>query len=129
MHDLYVLIIMNIFAIPCIQSSMGGNQQRASIDSARQRMLTAARAFFRPEFLNRLDDIVTFDPLTEQQLVGIARLLAGELNERLAPKNVSLKVTDAALKLAVLSAYDPVYGARPLRRWLVRSGGRRALAT
>jgi hypothetical protein len=73
---------------------------------------------FPPEFLNRLDDIVCFDPLAKGQLVGVARLMAAELNDRLAPKNISLAMTDAALEYAVASSFDPAYGARPLRRWL-----------
>ena len=93
--------------------------QGSSPAAARERMLAAARAHFRPEFLNRLDAIVAFEPLSPTQLVGVARLMAAELGARLAPKNISLRVTEAALKLAVQQAYDPVYGARPIRRWLV----------
>jgi ATP-dependent Clp protease ATP-binding subunit ClpB len=59
-----------------------------------------------------------FDPLSQYQLLGVARLLASELNSRLAPKNITLEMTDAALTYAVAQAYDPAYGARPLRRWL-----------
>lgn len=81
-------------------------------------VLLQVKKFFRPEFLNRLDDIVTFDPLSQDQLLGVARLMAEELNVRLAPKNITLSCTDAALHYAVSQAYDPSYGARPLRRWL-----------
>ena len=98
--------------------------QGSSPAAARERMLAAARAHFRPEFLNRLDAIVAFEPLSPTQLVGVARLMAAELGERLAPKNISLRVTEAALKLAVQQAYDPVYGARPIRRWLVSARSR-----
>ena len=73
---------------------------------------------FPPEFLNRLDDIVCFDPLAKGHLIGVARLMAEELNERLAPKNTNLCMTDAALEYAVACSYEPAYGARPLRRWL-----------
>jgi ATP-dependent Clp protease ATP-binding subunit ClpB len=73
---------------------------------------------FPPEFLNRLDDIVCFDPLAKGQLIGVARLMAQELNDRLAPKNITLAMTDAALEYAVAASYEPAYGARPLRRWL-----------
>ncbi|GAX82249.1 hypothetical protein CEUSTIGMA_g9677.t1 [Chlamydomonas eustigma] len=109
--------------------SRGGSQQKQGFThhtdghystSSREHMLEAARSFFRPEFLNRLDDIVTFEPLAEDQLVSITRLLAEELNTRLQPKNITLAVSDAALRLAVEQAYDPSYGARPLRRWLER---------
>lgn len=61
---------------------------------------------------------MVFDPLSSHQLLGVARLMAGELNERLAPKNITLTATDAALHFAVSQAYEPAYGARPLRRWL-----------
>ncbi|KAG1661522.1 hypothetical protein FOA52_000032 [Chlamydomonas sp. UWO 241] len=90
----------------------------AAREAVRQQVLAAARGFFRPELLNRLDDIVVFDPLTEDQLTGVARLLAAELNARLSPKNVSLTLTDAALRRATAASYNPSYGARPLRRWL-----------
>lgn len=74
----------------------------------------AAVCFFPP----RLDDVVVFDPLSSHQLLGVARLMAHELNDRLAPKNITLQATDAALHYAVSQAYEPAYGARPLRRWL-----------
>ncbi len=86
--------------------------------AAKQECLAAAKRFFRPEFLNRLDDIVVFEPLQPQQLLGIARLLGRELATRLAPRNIGLEFTDDALSYAVQQAYDPVYGARPLRRWM-----------
>jgi len=76
------------------------------------------KKFFRPEFLNRLDDMVVFEPLSAHQLLGVARLMANELNERLQPKNITLQMTDTALQHAVAQAYEPSYGARPLRRWL-----------
>lgn len=75
----------------------------------------------RAELLNRLDDVVVFDPLSSQQLLGVARLMASELDARLAPRNISLSISDAALGHAVASAYEPAYGARPLRRWLEHS--------
>jgi ATP-dependent Clp protease ATP-binding subunit ClpB len=89
-----------------------------SVAAAKELAVGAVRKHFPPEFLNRLDDIVCFDPLARQQLLGVARLMASELNDRLAPKNISLTMTDAALEAAVNASYDPAYGARPLRRWL-----------
>lgn len=59
------------------------------------------KKFFRPEFLNRLDDVVVFEPLSAHQLLGVARLMADELNDRLKPKNITLKMTDNALQYAV----------------------------
>lgn len=64
-------------------------------------MLQQVKKFFRPEFLNRLDDIVVFEPLSSHQLLGVARLMAEELNERLHPKNITLTMTDSALQYAV----------------------------
>lgn len=74
---------------------------------------------FRPEFLNRLDELVIFDPLSRQQLRAVACMLSQELGQRLAARNVTMKMTDAALDFAVAESYDHCYGARPLRRWLV----------
>jgi ATP-dependent Clp protease ATP-binding subunit ClpB len=105
----------------------GGGQQPAAPPSgvcpalaaaAREAVMGAVKRHFRPEFINRLDDIVVFEPLSRQQLLGVARLLSAELDGRLAPRNISLKLTDAALAHAVAAAYDPAFGARPLRRWL-----------
>ncbi|KDD73265.1 AAA+ ATPase, partial [Helicosporidium sp. ATCC 50920] len=81
----------------------------------------AVRRHFRPEFLNRIDETVVFDPLSPPQLRGIARLQAAEIGDRLRERGVSLVLTDAALDFAVQQAFDPVYGARPLRRWLERA--------
>ncbi|KIY99611.1 Chaperone protein clpB [Monoraphidium neglectum] len=86
--------------------------------AAKELALGAVKRHFPPEFLNRLDDIVCFDPLAKGQLIGVARLMAQELNDRLAPKNITLAMTDAALEYAVAASYEPAYGARPLRRWL-----------
>ena len=86
--------------------------------AARESVLAAVRRFFRPEFLNRLDDIVVFEPLRPEQLVDIARLMGNELAARLTPRNITLTFTEPALQFAVSHAYDPAYGARPLRRWM-----------
>ncbi|GLC35085.1 hypothetical protein PLESTM_000277900 [Pleodorina starrii] len=99
----------------------GGGAATAAADpygQVRQAVLSEVRRFFRPEFVNRLDDIVLFEPLQEGQLVAIASLLAKELAARLAPHNIGLSFTPAALSYAVQQAYDPMHGARPLRRWL-----------
>jgi hypothetical protein len=85
---------------------------------AKQAAIDAAKRHFRPEFLNRLDDIVVFEPLSKQQLLYVAQAQVAGLQSRLKPRNISLRLSDAALAFAVASAYDPQYGARPLRRWL-----------
>ena len=76
------------------------------------------RTHFRPEFLNRLDEIIMFKPLTKENINGIIDLLLKELNERLHDRRITVKLTDAAKDFAVDSAYDPIYGARPLKRYI-----------
>ncbi len=82
-----------------------------------------AKRHFRPEFLNRIDEIVVFDPLTRQQLVQVARLRAAELGALLLERGVQLAVSEAALRRVVSAAYDPAYGARPVRRYIEKQLG------
>ena len=76
------------------------------------------KAHFRPEFLNRLDETILFKPLTKENIGGIVDLLIEDLNRRLADKELSLELTDSAKRFVVDHGYDPVYGARPLKRYL-----------
>ena len=76
------------------------------------------RAHFRPEFLNRLDEMVLFKPLTKSNIGGIINLLIADVNKRLADKELSIALTDEAKAFIVENGYDPVYGARPLKRYL-----------
>ncbi len=80
----------------------------------------ALREFFRPEFLNRIDEIIVFEPLTQAELEQIVDLLANEIRERLADRDVDFELTPAAKDELVREGYDPAYGARPLRRTLQR---------
>ncbi|MPZ98716.1 MAG: AAA domain-containing protein [Dehalococcoidia bacterium] len=80
----------------------------------------ALKRAFRPEFLNRLDDIVVFEPLTEPEIAQIAALIIDEVHERLAERRVDFRVTEAARAVLVKEGYDPNYGARPLRRTIER---------
>ena len=73
---------------------------------------------FRPEFLNRLDEIVFYKPLTKENVTHIIDLMVADLNRRLADKQLTVELTPAAKDYIIDSAYDPVYGARPLRRFL-----------
>lgn len=81
-------------------------------------VMEALRAHFRPEFLNRVDETVLFKPLQQAQLKAIIELLAGSLRARLADRKMGLTITDAAKSFMAAAAYDPIYGARPLRRYL-----------
>ena len=76
------------------------------------------RGHFRPEFLNRLDEIIMFKPLTKNNIGKIVDLMVRELSDRLADQELSLELTDAAKQMVVDNGYDPVYGARPLKRYL-----------
>ena len=80
----------------------------------------ALRQTFRPELLNRVDEIIVFDPLTEEDLKQIVELLLTDVRERLGDRKVDLELTEAAKAALVKEGYDPVYGARPLRRTIER---------
>ncbi len=79
------------------------------------------QASFRPEFLNRLDEIILFKPLTKDNIGGIIRLLMVDLNKRLADREISVELSPEAEQFVVDNGYDPVYGARPLKRYLQKS--------
>ncbi|MDP3427298.1 MAG: AAA family ATPase, partial [Humidesulfovibrio sp.] len=81
-------------------------------------VMDALRSHFRPEFLNRVDETVLFKPLLKPQLMAIIELLATSLRKRLAHRKMGLEITDAAKGFMAHAAYDPIYGARPLRRYL-----------
>ncbi len=87
-------------------------------DRVRDRVLSELRAHFRPEFLNRVDDIVLFKPLTVEEIKRIVDLLMRELAVRLARQRICLTLTDDARELVAREGFDPVYGARPLKRYL-----------
>jgi ATP-dependent Clp protease ATP-binding subunit ClpB len=88
---------------------------------ARRRLVTdALRAHFRPEFLNRVDEIIIFDRLTEDDLKKIVEIQLKRLSKRLEQQKITLKLSDAAKELLAREGYDPVYGARPLRRTIQR---------
>jgi ATP-dependent chaperone protein clpB len=86
--------------------------------SAQDAVMGDLRAHFRPEFLNRLDEIIMFKPLTKANIGGIIDLLVEDVNKRLEDKEISISLTDAAKQFVVDHGYDPVYGARPLKRYL-----------
>ena len=79
------------------------------------------KGHFRPEFLNRLDEIILFKPLTKESIGGIVNLLITELNERLVDRELKIELTPAAIDYVIEHAYDPVYGARPLKRFLQKN--------
>ena len=104
------------------QELLGGIQPDGSIsEDARSAVMAELRASFRPEFLNRLDEIILFKPLTKENLNGIIDILMQGLKRRLAEKTLKLEVTGSAKTLLIDRGFDPVYGARPLKRYLQSS--------
>ena len=98
---------------------LDGIQPDGSIsENARAAVMGELRRAFRPEFLNRLDEIIMFKPLTKENLSGIIDILMEGLKKRLADKTLRLEVTDAAKSLIIERGFDPIYGARPLKRYL-----------
>jgi ATP-dependent Clp protease ATP-binding subunit ClpB len=90
------------------------------LPEARELVFAELRGHFRPEFLNRIDDVVLFTPLTQEQIEQIVDLMLGELRTRLAERRITLEVSEAARRHIAVTGYDPVYGARPLHRYIAR---------
>ncbi|KAJ0527577.1 putative AAA+ ATPase domain, ATPase, AAA-type, core, Clp, repeat (R) domain, Clp ATPase [Helianthus annuus] len=95
-----------------------GLSGKTTMANAREMVMQEVRRHFKPELLNRLDEIVVFDPLSHDQLRKVARLQMKDVAARLAERGIALGVTEAALDVILSESYDPVYGARPIRRWL-----------
>ena len=90
-------------------------------EEAEKQVTEMLRLHFRPEFLNRLDEIIMFKPLTKENISGIVELLMADLNSRVADKELTIEMTDEARDLIIDRGYDPVYGARPLKRYLQKN--------
>lgn len=110
-----------------IMTSNAGSDQKSNVvgfqesdEAVKLKVHRALKELFRPEFLNRVDEIVTFDELTKPELLQIITLLLGDLTEGLKEKQISLTVSDSAKELILEKAYDKAYGARPLRRYIER---------
>ena len=89
----------------------------------RELVMSTVRGHFKPEFLNRLDDVVIFDALSTEDLTHIVDIQLASLGQRLAARRLTLDVTDAAREWLAVSGFDPLYGARPLRRLVQTSIG------
>jgi ATP-dependent Clp protease ATP-binding subunit ClpB len=114
-------------AILVLTSNLGSHILVSELDEQLKKdaVLDAVRSHFKPEFLNRLDDIVVFDPLTTAELTGIVDVQLGLLQDRLAGRRLTLEVTDAAREWLAINGFDPMYGARPLRRLIQTAIGDR----
>ncbi|MBQ8858584.1 MAG: AAA family ATPase, partial [Clostridia bacterium] len=111
-----VLILTSNLGSDIILESIGENGEIS--ESGREGVSHLLKRSFRPEFLNRLDEIVFYKPLTRENVRAIIELLLADLSRRMAEKQIAVVLTDAAKDYVVDSAYDPIYGARPLKRFL-----------
>ena len=101
------------------QYLLDGIRDDGTIDEqASDMVMEELRAHFRPEFLNRLDETILFKPLTKENITNIVDLIIADLNERLSDRSLHVRLTDAAKEHIVEEAYDPIYGARPLKRYI-----------
>ena len=99
----------------------GINEKGDIVETAEKAVMNELRASFRPEFLNRLDEIIMFKPLTPDNIGNIIHLLMADLNKRLTDRGLSVELTPQAEQFIVEKGYDPVYGARPLKRFLQKT--------
>ncbi|MFC2066552.1 ATP-dependent Clp protease ATP-binding subunit [Chloroflexota bacterium] len=104
------------FAIPKDEAK----SRKQGYESMKEKVMTEVKNLFRPEFLNRLDDIIVFHELTEEQLRKIVEFIVNDLQDRLAERKIGIKLTDKAKSWLAKEGYDPTYGARPLRRVIER---------
>ncbi|KAL0318786.1 UNVERIFIED_CONTAM: Chaperone protein ClpB1 [Sesamum angustifolium] len=112
-----VIMTSNLGAEYLLRGLMG----KCTMESARELVMQEVRKHFKPELLNRLDEVVVFDPLSHDQLRKVCRLQLKDVARRLAERGIALGVTEPALDVILAESYDPVYGARPIRRWLEKN--------
>ena len=102
------------------QAILEGMEGGASNDDVKQAVMGMVRSHFRPEFVNRVDEFVVFDGLRRDQVAAIVRLQAKRVADRLAAKKMGLELEDSAVEYLSAIGYDPVYGARPVKRAVQR---------
>ncbi len=113
-----VIMTSNIGSSDLIDSM----SEDGSIDAeVKDRVVAQLNSYFRPEFINRIDDIIVFSPLTKANIVDIIKLSLNGIKKRLADRNIELEMTDAALNFIADEAYEPQYGARPINRFLQKN--------
>ena len=110
-----ILIMTSNLGSEYILNGIEDGELTAEAQSMVDRLL---KTHFRPEFLNRIDEIVTYKPLTKEQIGSIVNLMLAGLNKRLADKQLRVTLTDAAMNAVIDQGFDPAFGARPLKRYL-----------
>jgi len=113
-----VIMTSNLGSQYLLEREQGTDEIRSE---ARELVMGQLRSHFRPEFLNRVDEIILFKPLTLENIKGIVSKLLGELQERLKDQQIKLEISDEAKKYIAENGFDPVYGARPLKRFIQRA--------
>jgi len=115
-----IIMTSNIGSQYLLSISVDGDEEKVQreFEKAKERVLEELRYHFRPEFLNRIDEVIVFKPLTMRELFQIIDLLVAGINKRLAERNISIELTERAKEHLVRLGYDPAYGARPLKRTL-----------
>jgi ATP-dependent Clp protease ATP-binding subunit ClpB len=108
-----VIMTSNLGSTVFADSSLSAEKRRAEV-------LEDVRSYFRPEFINRVDEILVFDPLSRDQIAHIVDIQLRSLRERLAARSLTLTLTDAAREYLANAGYDPAFGARPLKRVIQR---------
>jgi ATP-dependent Clp protease ATP-binding subunit ClpB len=109
-----IIMTSNIGSNHLLENSEGGGID----EHIRDRVMRELKSKFKPEFLNRLDDIILFKPLETKEIKGIVDIFLEDIQNRLKDKNISMKVTESAKELMAEEGYDPIYGARPLKRYI-----------
>ena len=98
----------------------GSQKEDATYNDMKVRLLDEVKKVFKPEFLNRMDDIIVFKSLTRENLYDIVEIEINEVVKRLAEKEISIELSKDAIELLVEKGFDPIYGARPLKRTIQR---------
>ncbi|TME29727.1 MAG: hypothetical protein E6I62_09915, partial [Chloroflexi bacterium] len=112
-----IIMTSNIGSSRLVDAAERGSE---AFEEAAERVRLQLREHFRPEFLNRVDEVIVFNPLTDEQLAKIVGLLLGAVRRRLDEAQIQVEITDAAMAHVAKEGYDPTYGARPLRRAIQR---------
>jgi len=119
-----IIMTSNLGSEFLLKALSTGKASKTTIDpDTRELVMNAVRRHFRPEFLNRLDDIVMFHPLGPVQLVTIVKIQLNQITKRLAERDIDLELSQKATEYVLEVSYDPVFGARPLRRYLEKNVG------
>ena len=112
--------LARVMFLPDVKELLASQGEGDDVEAVRPGVMEVVRRAFRPEFLNRIDETILFKPLTLEEITTIVDLLLADLNKRLADRRVTVSLDPKAKEWAAEKGYDPVFGARPLKRFLQR---------